>query len=132
MPCGRKPITKRNRAVVAMVRKGATYQEAADQFGMTRSAVAGVCNRAGLLVGRRTTEHFRAVNSAKMARMVEARRNDPKLHAEWLEKLTAGIRAAHARKRMTARSMKSEPLTRGGGIQTRNLNADTRPKVSRA
>ena len=124
MPCGRKPITKRNRAVVAAVRAGKTFQEAADQFGMTRSAVAGVCNRAGLLVGRRNTEHFRAVNSAKMARMVEARRNDPKLRAVWLEKLTAGIRAAHAKRRREARKMMAAPLvgaeplpSRGGRLR---------------
>lgn len=36
----------------AMVLSGCTYQETADALGMTRSAVAGACRRAGVKVGR--------------------------------------------------------------------------------
>lgn len=44
-----RPELKR---AVSLVRKGATYKEAATKCGVTRNSVAGACSRAGLITGR--------------------------------------------------------------------------------
>lgn len=44
----REYVRERNRRVVAMVKAGATYSEAAAAQCITREAVAGICHRAGV------------------------------------------------------------------------------------
>ena len=44
-----RPELKR---AVTLVRKGASYTEAATKCGITRNSVAGACSRAGLITGR--------------------------------------------------------------------------------
>lgn len=46
-------VGQKQREAVARVLEGASYQAAADATGLSRSAVAGACRRAGVKVGRR-------------------------------------------------------------------------------
>lgn len=50
-------------SAVEMVRRGATYAEAAEALDMTRNAVSGACGRAGVKVGRRPDAKSRAMKN---------------------------------------------------------------------
>ena len=102
-----KPILKQ---AVAMVQIGATYTEAARAFGLTRSAVAGACNRAGVKVGFRPAQKSELL--ARMKRLHQdpafreksyaaASENAKRLHAipGYSARLTAASNAAQRRKR---------------------------------
>ena len=57
----------RNKRIIAAVTAGATYSEAAAAEGVTRSAVAGLCTRAGLKVGHEPHRIGRRGECAKAA-----------------------------------------------------------------
>lgn len=69
---------------VELVRAGNTYKQAGDALGMTRSAVAGACYRAGLKVGRREpTPEGRIAQRKKLA----MRWHDPEWRAAHMKRL---------------------------------------------
>jgi DNA-binding CsgD family transcriptional regulator len=58
-----RPDLKR---AVALVRKGASYGEAAKKFGLTRNMVAGACTRASVRKGRLEAERARAKEAVRL------------------------------------------------------------------
>jgi hypothetical protein len=50
-------VGTKQQLAIQYVLEGATYSEAAERVGLTRSAVAGACRRRGIKVGYRPASH---------------------------------------------------------------------------
>jgi transposase len=85
----------RNESIVAMVKDGNTYADAAEHFGVSRSVVAGVCNRAGLRTGFRKTKKFSDSRRKSLAEVRSRAKADPALKARWIASIKDGLKRYH-------------------------------------
>lgn len=60
----RPALTERNRQIIEAVQAGKTFSEVADQLGISRCAVSGVCHRAGV---KATRPSFMDAEGARLA-----------------------------------------------------------------
>lgn len=89
----------RNERMIAFVVGGKTYSETARHFGVTRSAVAGVCWRAGVRVGQREghfTEEGRAALRAAQLRFHRRRRLNVEKYEAWKSKISKSVKRFYA------------------------------------
>jgi hypothetical protein len=84
----------RNAQIIAMVKAGLTYTATAQALGITRNAVAGVCDRAGVKTGPRFTDEQRSAYSAHMTAYQARKRQDVEVWRHWYRRTCEGIRAA--------------------------------------
>lgn len=125
---------ERNRRIVELVQQGHTYRSAADELGVSMGVVSGVCQRAGLRVGRAERLRQLHANPEFRAACIERLRrawDKPEVRAAQSRRAAERMRRMHANPEFRAaaaermRRLNAEPEFRAARLERlRRLNAD--------
>lgn len=98
-------MSDRNEQIIAAVKSGMTYDEAAAEFKVTRNVVAGICHRAGVKVGDQPGRRDRMLYALGETRAARKRWWDELPEPEKAERMRraaeASLAAATARRRQS-------------------------------